>query len=366
MSNWMDSKLPALSTWQASRTAGPISATPNGEQRIAFQDLIPALIQYVGTLPLPDGDHESMLSYEFLLEPALMAAWLPGIQAVPAPVRPAAPAAGAGAGAVEIYRQAVALCAAYKANSNAIKSILIWEVADLLTHLQQGHAGLTTRSPAELFAAAYEQLGTLTEADALILRNRTKEPLEPGMLVSVGIAKRRGLYQKLGMMGPTYIPSAHDSFSESIVIFGNAHPKVKDMIDTYCEETPLGAARSLDHLCDTLITKLSRHPEPVYVNGQLRRAFANAATDRDDTPTVAAAVGTKSMAELTAFFDAAPVAQYCWLHGYGNHSSAKCRSMVRDGEPRGDYTAEHTKATRPIKINGKDGNSAVTPGYRLA
>ena len=362
----MDSKLPALSTWQASRPAGPISATPNGEQRIAFQDLIPALIQYIGSLSLPDGDHESMLSYDFLLGPALMAAWLPGIQPVPVPARPAAPAAGAGAGTVETYRQAVALCAAYKANTNTVKSILIWEVGSMLTQLQQGYAGLTTRSPAELFAAAYEQLGTLTEADALILRNRTKEPLEPGMLASVGIAKRRGLYQKLGMMGATYIPSAHDSFSESIGIFGNANPKIKEMIDKYCEDTPLGAARTLENLCEVLITKLSRHPEPIYVNGQLRSALANATTAGDDTPTIAAAVSTKSMAELTAFFDAAPVAQYCWLHGYGSHSSAKCRSMVKDGAPRVDYTAEHTKATRPIKINGKDGNSAVTPGYRLA
>jgi len=363
MSNWMDSKLPA---WQASRPGGPISAAPNGEQRIAFQDLIPSLIQYIGTLPLPDGDHESMLSYDFLLGPALMAAWLPGIQAVPVPARPAAPAAGAGAGAVEIYRQAIALCAAYKTNTNTVKSILIWEVGDMLTQLQQGHAGLTTRTPAELFAAAYGQLGTLTEADALVLRNRTKEPLDPGMLASVAIAQRLGLYQKLGMMGPTYIPSPHDSFSESLTMFGNAHPKIKEMIDKYCEDTPLGAARTLENLCEVLITKLGRHPEPVYVNGQLRRALANAVTDRDDTSTVAAAVGTKSMAELTAFFDAAPVAQYCWLHGYGNHSSAKCRSMVKDGAPRGDYTTEHTKATRPIKINGKDGNAAVTPGYRLA
>ena len=238
----MDSKSPALSTWQASRTAGPISAAPNGEQRIAFQDLIPALIQFIGGLPLPDGDHESMLSYDFFLGPQLMAAWLPGIAVIPAPVRPAAPAAGAGAGAVEIYRQGMALCAAYKANMNVVKSILVWEVGDMLTQLHQGYAGLTTRTAAELFAAAYEQLGTLTEADALILRNRTKEHLEPGMLASVAIAKRRGLYQKLGMMGQTYIPSPHDMFSESISIFGEAHPKIKEMIDKYCEETPLGAA----------------------------------------------------------------------------------------------------------------------------
>jgi len=171
----MDSKSPALSTWQASRTAGPISAAPNGEQRIAFQDLIPALIQFIGGLPLPDGDHESMLSYDFFLGPQLMAAWLPGIAVVPAPVRPAAPAAGAGAGAVEIYRQGMALCAAYKANMNVVKSILVWEVGDMLTQLHQGYAGLTTRTAAELFAAAYEQLGTLTEADALILRNKAKE-----------------------------------------------------------------------------------------------------------------------------------------------------------------------------------------------
>ena len=360
----MDSKSPALSTWQASRTAGPISAAPNGEQRIAFQDLIPALIQFIGGLPLPDGDHESMLSYDFFLGPQLMAAWLPGIAVVPAPVRPAAPAAGAGAGAVEIYRQGMALCAAYKANMNVVKSILVWEVGDMLTQLHQGYAGLTTRTAAELFAAAYEQLGTLTEADALILRNRTKEHLEPGMLASVAIAKRRGLYQKLGMMGQTYIPSPHDMFSESIAIFGEAHPKIKEMIDKYCEETPLGAARTFENLCEVLTTKLGRHPEPVYVNGQLRRALANAVS-QDEAPTVAAAVATKSMAELQAFFDAAPVAQYCWLHGFGNHPSTKCKAMVKNGEPRGDYTSEHTCATRPIKIKGKDGNSAITPGYRV-
>ena len=364
-SNWMDSKLPALSTWQASRPAGPISAAPNGEQRIAFQDLVPALIQFIGTLPLPDGDHESMLSYDFFLGEHLMAAWLPGVQVVPAPVKPAPPAAGAGAGTVEIYRQATALCAAYKANTNAVKAILIWEVGDMLTQLHQGYAGLTTRTPAELFAAAYEQLGTLTEADALTLRNRTKEPLDPGMLASVAIARRRGLYQKLGMMGQTYIPSPHDMFSESIVIFSDAHPKIKEMIDKYCEETPLGAARTFENLCEVLTTKLSRHPEPVYVSGQLRRALANATTD-NETHAVSAAVGTKTVTELQAFYDAAPVAQYCWVHGYGNHSSAKCRAMVNAGEPRGDYTQEHICATRPTKINGKGGNSTITPGYRIA
>lgn len=360
----MDSKPGLLSTWQASRTAGPISAAPNGEQRIAFQELIPALVQFIGALPLPDGDHESMLSYDFFLGAHLMAAWLPGVVVVPAPLRPAQPAAGAGAGTVEIYRQGMALCAAYKTNVNVVKAVLIWEVGDMLTQLQQGHAGLTTRTVAELFAAAYEQLGTLTEADALMLRNRTKEHLEPGMLASVAIAKRRGLYQKLGMMGHSYIPSPHDMFSESISIFSEAHPKIKEMVDKYCEETPLGAARTFENLCEVLTTKLGRHPEPVYVNGQLRRALANAAS-RDDAPTVAAAVATKSTAELQAFFDAAPVAQYCWLHGFGNHPSNKCKAMVKGQEPRGEYTPEHTCATRPTKIKGKDGNSAITPGYRV-
>ena len=121
----MDSKLPALSTWQASRTAGPISGTPNGEQRIAFQDMIPSLISFIGTLPLPDGDHDTMLSYDFLLGPQLMEAWLPGVQVVPAPAKPAAPAAGAGAGTVEIYRQSMALCAAYRANVNTVKTSTI-------------------------------------------------------------------------------------------------------------------------------------------------------------------------------------------------------------------------------------------------
>ena len=164
-----------------------------------------------------------MLSYDFFLEAHLMAAWLPGIVVVPAPLRTAAPAAGAGAGTVEIYRQGMALCAAYKANMNVVKAILIWEVGDMLTQLHQGYAGLTTRATAELFAAAYEQLGTHTEADALILRNRTKEHLEPGMLAPVAIAKRRGLYQKLGMMGQSYIPSPHDMFSESISSLGCWH-----------------------------------------------------------------------------------------------------------------------------------------------
>ena len=114
----MDSKSPALSTWQASRTAGPISATPNGEQRIAFLEMIPTLIAFIGTLPLPDGDHETMLSYDFMLGPQLMGAWLPGVVIVPAPAKPAVPAAGAGAGTVEVYRQSMALCGAYKANVN--------------------------------------------------------------------------------------------------------------------------------------------------------------------------------------------------------------------------------------------------------
>ena len=360
----MDSKLPALSTWQASRTAGPISGTPNGEQRIAFQDMIPSLISFIGTLPLPDGDHDTMLSYDFLLGPQLMEAWLPGVQVVPAPAKPAAPAAGAGAGTVEIYRQSMALCAAYRANVNTVKTILIWEVGELLTQLHQGYAGLTTRTPAELFAAAYEQLGMLTEADALVLRNRTKQPLDADMLASVAIAKRRGLYQKLGMMGQTYIPSPHDMFSESLAIFSEAHPKIKEMIDKYCEETPLGAGRTFENLCSVLTTKLSRHPEPVYVVGQLRRSLANAASGIE-TPVAAAAVSTKTLVELQAFYDAAPVAQYCWLHGYGNHPSNKCRSMVKEGQVRGDYTPEHSSATSPTKIKGKDGNTAITPGYRI-
>ena len=358
----MDSK-PALSTWQASRTAGPISGAPNGEQRIAFQDLIPSLVLFIGTLPLPDGDHETMLSYDFLLGPQLMAAWLPGVQVIPAPVKPPAPAAGAGAGTVELYRQAMALCAAYKANVNIVKTILIWEVGDLLTQLHQGYAGLTTRTPAELFQAAYEQLGTLTEADAMVLRNRTKQPLEGGTLASVAIAKRRGLYQKLGMMGQTYIPSPHDMFAESLAIFSEAHPKIKEMIDKYCEETPLGAGRTFENLCEVLTTKLSRLPEPVYVNEHLRRVLANAVS-AGETPTVAAVIGAKTTAELQAFYDAAPIAQYCWVHGYGNHPSSKCKTMVKDGQARGNYTPEHISATRPSKIKGKDGNTTTTPGFR--
>ena len=361
----MDSKSPALSTWQASRTAGPISATPNGEQRIAFQEMIPSLIAFIGTLPLPDGDHETMLSYDFMLGPQLMGAWLPGVVIVPAPAKPAVPAAGAGAGTVEVYRQSMALCAAYKANVNTVKSILIWEMGEMLTQLHQGYAGLTTRTPAELFAAAYEQLGMLTEADALILRNRTKEPLDANTLAASAIAKRRGLYQKLGMLGPTYVPSAHDMFSESIAIFSDAHPKIKEMIDKYCEETPLGAGRTFENLCEVLTTKLSRHPEPVYVGGQLRRSLANA-TSELETPLAAAAAGTKTVAELQAFYDAAPVAQYCWLHGYGSHPSNKCRSMLKEGQPRGDYSPEHINATSPTKIKGKDGNTTLTPGYRTA
>ena len=347
----------------------PVCEASQGNLKEAYKKTLPKLLEWIALLPLPAGaGYESMLSFDFLLGAALHASLLPGLAIVPAPVFPAQPVVGAAAAApllVMIYKSEVDLFSAYVANLNAVKAVLIREFGPILSQLEQGAAGLSRRTNMEIFAEAHKLLGILTTSDSRALREATLEPFSPGIIVSSEIQRLKGKHALLLTLGPDYAAGTQDKLFEATKLICDSNDKARTIVEQYVFETPV-AARTFDSLTTYVIDRLERLGTKELVesrgigfhHGPVAAAAAASTTlGTGQNPTHAA---------LQAFYDAAPIGKYCFLHGYCPHDGRNCRVMWDRSKKAciSPYTVQHVDAKKPGKISGIDGATSVWPGFK--
>lgn len=351
----------------------PVCQAAQGQYKDSFKKLIPLMLQWISTLPLPANGAISMLSYDFFMGPLVAAVILPGMIFDPIPVFPQAPvgvAAAAAPLALQIYKDGMALSSAYTNNTKIVKAVMIREFGTLLTHLEQGDSGLSRRTEMEIFGAAFAMLGTLTSSDHRHLRDRTLDPLGEGQLVTAEIKSLIGKHAKLATIGPDYCAGPQDKLHEATKLISESNPKAKSLVDLYLVETVI-AARTFDGLTTYVVERLERLAEPEYVTsralGFAPNHTAAAASTTAQAPTASTAGQAMSHAELLSFYEAAPVGKYCFVHGYCNHFGKTCPAMVNRQTKVliAPYTVQHQTATKPAKISGLDGSTKTFLGFKI-
>jgi len=360
----------SLESWTAVQVT-PVCKAPNYKE--AYKTAIPLLLQWVSTLPVPANGAISMLYYDVFMGPAIAAIFVPGLVFDPIPVYPLPPVPGpvAAAGlALQIYKDEVKLSSAVTDNRKVIKAVLIREFGPLLTDLEQGDSGLSRRTEMEIFTAAHATLGVLTSSDSLHLRDLTRTNFEEGKLVVAEIKRLKGRHVKLATIGAEYAAGLQDKLHEATNLISESNPAAKKMVDLYLVETDIGA-RSFDSLTAFVVERLERLAAPEYVTlrtlGFVPNHTAAAAGISGKAPPALTTGQVPSHAELLSFYEAAPIAKYCFVHGYCMHFGKTCSTIV-DPQTKvliAPYTTQHQDATKPSKLSGLDGSTKQLKGIRI-
>ena len=360
----------SLESWTAVQVT-PVCKAPNYKE--AFKMFISIFLEWVSTLPVPANGAISMLYYDVFMGPAIAAIIVPGLVFNPIPVYPVAPVGGPVAGAalaLQLYKDEVKLSSAVTDNRKIIKAVLIREFGPLLTHLDQGDSGLSRRTELEIFTAAHAILGVLTSSDSLHLRDLTKMKFKEGNLVVAEIKSLNGRHVKLATIGAEYAAGLQDKLHEAINLISECNETAKRLVDLYLVETAIGA-RSFDNLTAFVVERLERLAAPEYVTlrtlGFAPSHTTAAAAIAGKAHSASTATKVLSHAELLSFYEAAPVAKYCFVHGYCMHNGRACPSMVHRQTKAiiAPYTVEHKDATKPAKISGLDGSTKQLTGVKI-
>ena len=298
---------------------------------------------------------------------------------------PLAPVLGANptAAQIAVHAQQLSLYEAFVSTRDILKSMLEYLYRGDIEHLAHELTAYSSVSCTQLHAAAFLVHGRLIAEDIARLRSEVRYAPDYSKTAEENLTLFTARAQRLANVGPTQALSEGEKLSLLEDFLSRMTPEIAAIVTRYHTETDT-LDRSFLSLLAAARLGLSRLPAQPSLSAYGR---ANAATADDtdsadflypdDAPSAFAAVapskgggigGQKTTAELLRFYEAAPVSQYCFAHGYSNHLGKNCKFMLR---PKSTFTKAQIHLSQPKLVKGKpmavDGvlpNVTKLPGFR--
>ena len=303
-----------------------------------------------------------------------------------APILNAAPSTAQ----IAVHNANLALYEAFVSSKDTIKFMLEYLYRGDIEHLAHELTGYSNVSCAQLYAAALLAHGRLLAEDVTYLRAQTRLPPDRSLTAEENITLFIARRKRLADVGATQALGDGETLSLFEDFLSRMAPEVLAIVTKYHVETDT-LNRSFLSLLEAARLGLSRLPNQPSLSSYGR---ANAATGDDiaaadslypdDGPSAYAAVQPskgernrsakplpphkKTPADLQAFYEAAPISQYCFLHGHWNHLGKDCKMML---SPKASFTPAQINLRKPKYINGKlqevDGRLpkvTLSPGFR--
>jgi hypothetical protein len=289
---------------------------------------------------------------------------------------------------IAVHNANLALYEAFVSSKDALKFMLEYLFRGDIEHLAHELTGYSNVSCAQLYAAALLAHGRLLAEDVAYLRAQTRLSPDRSLTAEENITLFVARRKRLADVGPTQALGDGETLSLFEEYLSSMAPEVLAIVTKYHVETDT-LDRSFLSLLEAARLGLSRLPNQPSLSSYGR---ANAATADDsdaadllypyDDPTAFAAVQPskggwnrsvkpqppKTPADLLAFYEAAPVSKYCFLHGHSNHSGKDCKMML---SPKSTFTPAQINLRKPKYVNGKpqevDGRLpkvTFAPGFR--
>ena len=363
------------------------------EKRLSWKKLQAALIQWQLTT---NGSKFTANRLQFMaynvygFSPAEFTAAFPDIEnPLPWPLAPILNAAPSTA-QIAVHNANLALYEAFVSSKDTIKFMLEYLYRGDIEHLAHELTGYSNVSCAQLYAAALLAHGRLLAEDVTYLRAQTRLPPDRSLTAEENITLFIARRKRLADVGATQALGDGETLSLFEDFLSRMAPEVLAIVTKYHVETDT-LNRSFLSLLEAARLGLSRLPNQPSLSSYGR---ANAATGDDiaaadslypdDGPSAYAAVQPskgernrsakplpphkKTPADLQAFYEAAPISQYCFLHGHWNHLGKDCKMML---SPKASFTPAQINLRKPKYINGKlqevDGRLpkvTLSPGFR--
>ena len=305
---------------------------------------------------------------------------------------PLAPILGANptAAQIAVHAQHLSLYEAFVSTRDILKSMLEYLYRGDIEHLSHELTAYSSVSCAQLHATAFLVHGRLIAEDIARLRSEVRYAPDYSKTAEENLTLFTARAQRLANVGPTQALSEGEKLSLLEDFLSRMAPEIAAIVTRYHTETDT-LDRSFLSLLAAARLGLSRLPAQPSLSAHGR---ANAATADDtdsadflypdDGPSAYAAVQPskdrrnrsakplpphkKTPADLQAFYEAAPISQYCFLHGHWNHLGKDCKMML---SPKASFTPAQINLRKPKYINGKlqevDGRLpkvTLSPGFR--
>lgn len=296
---------------------------------------------------------------------------LPNNYPAPNPARPANPAAGAGAGAVSVFKQELDLHQRYLKATSFLKSSIVASLSPVLRKsLTDPAARLILITSNQIMVQLDNLFDIRTAHDMDLLHARLTRPLS-SQDMDTFLTFSGEFVADLAMMALAGHPiSAHDSmkrFQSSTA----SQPAVVEATSAYIRLNPLLANRDLPNMIEYVRLQLCNLTvSDLGFVGSVPSGVAEAGTKRAG----GGVSDTVSRSELTDMLKSvmAPLSEairelkqpptphrqgkkstatsrlYCYKHGYGTHKGAQCRIMLADDT----FTPSMRRAKTPTDVNG--------------
>ena len=280
---------------------------------------------------------------------------------------PLAPILGANptAAQIAVHAQHLSLYEAFVSTRDILKSMLEYLYRGDIEHLSHELTAYSSVSCTQLHTAAFLAHGRLISEDIARLRSEVRYAPDPSKTAEENLTLFTARAKRLADVGPTQALSEGEKLSLLEEFLSRMAPEIAAIVTRYHTETDT-LDRSFLSLLAAARLGLSRLPAQPSLSVYGR---ANAATAEDsdgadllypdDGPSAYAAVQPskgggigkqKTPAELLAFYEAAPVSQYCFAHGYCSHLGKHCKFMLR---PKSAFTKAQIHLSAPKIIKGK-------------
>jgi hypothetical protein len=357
------------------------------EKRLKFKTLRAAIIQWqmrIRAAEFPVGNH--FMQYNsacFLSEQEFSEAFPAAPEPLPPPPPPFYPA-NPTTQLVNIYTQEKALATAYTLCLDDLKYILERLFAPDIAHLAHELTLFANVSPSAMYAAGHAAHGRLIPSDLASLRAATKSPVDRTLTPEENLVLFEKRHKTLADIGPAHAVNDGEKLSECTNFISSMAPATKTIVERYYADVDMNL-RTTSGLLTYTRDALARLPSQPDLS-QIRHALvaqSHTFTDEipDPEPTAFAAAASQppkskgakqgtdlTQAELIAFYDDAPVARYCFTHGFGHHSTEKCFLLRRGQKLTADQIALKRpiiKHGQPLPIDGKFPSVAVLPGFKM-
>ncbi len=358
------------------------------DKRINFKTFRAALIQWqmrVRASEFPIGAHFMQYNLAgFLTAQDFSIAFPTTPEPLPAPAHPIYPP-NPTQQQVNVFTQEKALATAYSLSLDDLKYILERVFAADIAHLAHELTLFANVTPAAMYAAGHAAHGRLIPSDLMALRSATKAPVDRSLTPEENLVLFEKRHKTLADIGPAHAVNDGEKLLECTTFISSMARSTESIVERYYTEVDMDL-RTTANLIAYTRAALARLPsQPVLSDN--KRAFVAQTDDVPDLPepdplALAAAAaapphkskGANSAADpstetLRAFYDAAPVAKhYCFLHGFGPHSTDRCNDVVQRSSI---LTPAQTALKRPVLRNGKpvavDGklpSIALRPGFK--
>ena len=281
---------------------------------------------------------------------------------------PLAPVLGANptAAQIAVHAQQLALYEAFVSTRDALKSMLEYLYRGDIEHLSHELTAYSGVSCAQLHAAASLAHGRLIAEDIARLRAEVRFAPDYSKTAEENLTLFTARAKRLADVGPTQALSEGEKLSLLEDFLSRMTPEIAAIVTRYHTETDT-LDRSFLSLLAAARLGLSRLPAQPSLSayGRANAATADDTDDAadflypDDGPSAYAAVQPskgggigkhKTTADLLKFYEAAPVSQYCFAHGYSNHLGENCKVMLR---PKSTFTKAQIYLSQPKLVKGK-------------